>query len=292
MALQFLDRTGKLDSGVLTATAKLLGGRLRWATVPELTTALLQKKANYVEGGCPVALSCLPRWCLHSDLPPQVEAKGNDFAEAGSVGSRHALFCLERRSLRCSSDSSRADVHDYGSADTGAWDRATTAIFSLIHAVMLNSLPVADLTPLYRIGIGKTCCYLNGPQVPAIPFECRRAMAFAGSGPDAVAVGNRGQLSPGSTRSLYRAIGGLEGIEPSSIAVGLHFDRAQTTRYPPLFSIDERFPSELERAQPGCHRPSILSDCGLRKETVVAARTRVRVDGELKAQGLRLNEPS
>ena len=41
---------------------------------------------------------------------------------------------------------------------------ATTAIFSLIHAVMLNSLPVADPNRLYRIGTGKTCCYSNGPQ--------------------------------------------------------------------------------------------------------------------------------
>jgi hypothetical protein len=41
----------------MTATSKSLGGRLRWATLPVLTMALLQKKANYVEGGCPVVLS-------------------------------------------------------------------------------------------------------------------------------------------------------------------------------------------------------------------------------------------
>src|SRR3984885_6781126 len=41
---------------------------------------------------------------------------------------------------------------------------ATTAIFSLIHAVMLKSLPVADPNRLYRIGTGKTCCYSGDPQ--------------------------------------------------------------------------------------------------------------------------------
>lgn len=41
---------------------------------------------------------------------------------------------------------------------------ATTAIFSLIHAVMLKSLPVADPSALYRIGTGKACCYIDTPQ--------------------------------------------------------------------------------------------------------------------------------
>jgi hypothetical protein len=34
----------------------------------------------------------------------------------------------------------------------------TTAIFSLIHAVMLKSLPVAEPGRLYQIGADKTCC--------------------------------------------------------------------------------------------------------------------------------------
>src|SRR5213079_3502594 len=34
----------------------------------------------------------------------------------------------------------------------------TTAIFTLIHAVMLRSLPVADPERLYRIGDGDNCC--------------------------------------------------------------------------------------------------------------------------------------
>jgi predicted permease len=41
---------------------------------------------------------------------------------------------------------------------------ATTAIFSLIHSVMLKSLPVGDPSRLYRIGDGNDCCVEGGPQ--------------------------------------------------------------------------------------------------------------------------------
>jgi predicted permease len=41
---------------------------------------------------------------------------------------------------------------------------ATTAIFSLIHSVMLKSLPVVDPARLYRIGDGNDCCVEGGPQ--------------------------------------------------------------------------------------------------------------------------------
>ncbi len=40
----------------------------------------------------------------------------------------------------------------------------TTAIFTLINAVMLRSLPVADPATLYRIGDGDNCCVQGGPQ--------------------------------------------------------------------------------------------------------------------------------
>ena len=40
----------------------------------------------------------------------------------------------------------------------------TTAIFTLIHAVMLKSLPVSDPSRLYRIGDSDTCCVQGGPQ--------------------------------------------------------------------------------------------------------------------------------
>jgi predicted permease len=41
---------------------------------------------------------------------------------------------------------------------------ATTAIFSLIHTIMLKSLPVADPSSLYRVGDGNDCCVEGGPQ--------------------------------------------------------------------------------------------------------------------------------
>ena len=40
----------------------------------------------------------------------------------------------------------------------------TTAIFSLIHTIMLRSLPVVDPASLYRIGDGTDCCVEGGPQ--------------------------------------------------------------------------------------------------------------------------------
>jgi predicted permease len=40
----------------------------------------------------------------------------------------------------------------------------TTAIFTLIHAVMLQSLPVGDPSRLYRIGDGDACCVQGGMQ--------------------------------------------------------------------------------------------------------------------------------
>ena len=40
----------------------------------------------------------------------------------------------------------------------------TTAIFTMIHAVMVRSLPVSDPALLYRIGDGDDCCVEGGPQ--------------------------------------------------------------------------------------------------------------------------------
>jgi predicted permease len=40
----------------------------------------------------------------------------------------------------------------------------STAIFTLMHAVMLKSLPVSDPDRLYRIGDGDNCCIQGGPQ--------------------------------------------------------------------------------------------------------------------------------
>src|SRR6478736_4549714 len=40
----------------------------------------------------------------------------------------------------------------------------TTAIFTLIHAIMMRSLPVSDPARLYRVGTGDNCCVQGGPQ--------------------------------------------------------------------------------------------------------------------------------
>ena len=40
----------------------------------------------------------------------------------------------------------------------------TTAIFTLIHEVMLRSLPVAEPERLYRVGDGDNCCVQGGLQ--------------------------------------------------------------------------------------------------------------------------------
>ena len=39
---------------------------------------------------------------------------------------------------------------------------ATTSIFTLVHAVLLKSLPVANPGELYRLGKDARCCYLGG----------------------------------------------------------------------------------------------------------------------------------
>src|SRR3954453_14598806 len=40
----------------------------------------------------------------------------------------------------------------------------TTAILTLMNAVMLRSLPVSDPGTLYRVGEGDDCCVQGGPQ--------------------------------------------------------------------------------------------------------------------------------
>jgi macrolide transport system ATP-binding/permease protein len=39
---------------------------------------------------------------------------------------------------------------------------ANTAIFTLVHAILLRSLPVADPSRLYRIGDNNQCCVDGG----------------------------------------------------------------------------------------------------------------------------------
>jgi predicted permease len=61
---------------------------------------------------------------------------------------------------------------------------ATTAIFSLVHSVMLKSLAVADPTALYRIGSGRNCCVEGGPQENWGMFSYVLYQRFAAATPE------------------------------------------------------------------------------------------------------------
>src|ERR1700740_1088610 len=61
---------------------------------------------------------------------------------------------------------------------------ATTAIFSLIHTVMLKSLPVADPGSLYRIGDGTDCCVEGGPQTNWGMYSYRLYQQFVAAAPE------------------------------------------------------------------------------------------------------------
>src|SRR5205807_668539 len=75
----------------------------------------------------------------------------------------------------------------------------TTAIFTLIHAVMLRSLPVTDPGRLYRIGEGDDCCVEGGPQddwgLFSYPLYERLKANVPEFGEVAAFQGGRGQLS-------------------------------------------------------------------------------------------------
>jgi predicted permease len=92
----------------------------------------------------------------------------------------------------------------------------TTAIFTLIHAVMLRSLPVADPTRLYRIGDGDACCVQGGPQdewgmfsyplyerLKAQTPEFEEVAAFQASGPRFSVRREGGDLAARPTRGEY-----------------------------------------------------------------------------------------
>ena len=61
---------------------------------------------------------------------------------------------------------------------------ATTAIFSLIHTVMLKSLPVADPASLYRIGDGTDCCVEGSPQTNWGMYSYRLYQQFVAAAPE------------------------------------------------------------------------------------------------------------
>jgi predicted permease len=61
---------------------------------------------------------------------------------------------------------------------------ATTAIFSLIHSVMLKSLPVVDPSQLYRVGSGNDCCVEGGPQDEWSMFPYSLYLRFKDAAPE------------------------------------------------------------------------------------------------------------
>jgi predicted permease len=93
----------------------------------------------------------------------------------------------------------------------------TTAIFTLIHAVMLRSLPVADPALLYRIGDGDNCCVMGAPQdrwgmysfplyerLKAATPEFDEVAAFQASSGSRLSVRQQSQATaPKSLRSEY-----------------------------------------------------------------------------------------
>lgn len=75
----------------------------------------------------------------------------------------------------------------------------TTAIFSLIHAVMLRSLPVADPATLYRLGAGSDCCVEGGPQTHWGVFSYSLLQRIQGASPEFEEIAAFQAASPRST---------------------------------------------------------------------------------------------
>src|SRR2546423_997693 len=111
----------------------------------------------------------------------------------------------------------------------------TTAIFTLIHAVMLRSLPVSDPAKLYRIGEGDDCCVEGGPQdrwgLFSYPFyerlksetpEFEELAAFQ-AGSDRLSVRREGETSARPLRSEF-----VSGNYFSTLGVGAFGGRVIT----------------------------------------------------------------
>src|SRR6476646_9910160 len=92
----------------------------------------------------------------------------------------------------------------------------TTAIFTMIHAVMLQSLPVSDPALLYRVGDGDDCCVEGGTQdrwgmfsfplyerLKAETPEFEEVAAFQAAGPRFSVRREGGDLAARPTRGEY-----------------------------------------------------------------------------------------
>src|ERR1700732_2694795 len=65
---------------------------------------------------------------------------------------------------------------------------ATTAIFTLVHAVLLNSLPVTKPSELYRVGDVENCCVNGGLQDNWSLFSYDKYKTFRDNTPGFVGV--------------------------------------------------------------------------------------------------------
>jgi predicted permease len=111
----------------------------------------------------------------------------------------------------------------------------TTAIFTLIHAVMLRSLPVSDPAALYRVGDGSDCCVESGLQdrwgMYSFPLyqrlksetpEFEDVAAFQAAGVR-MSVRREGETAPRPLRSEY-----VTGSYFSTLGVGAFAGRVFT----------------------------------------------------------------
>jgi predicted permease len=119
----------------------------------------------------------------------------------------------------------------------------TTAIFTMIHAVMLRSLPVSDPTLLYRIGDGDDCCVEGGPQDRWGMYSFPLYERLKADTPEFEEVA---AFQAGGPRLSVRRQGGGLGAKPlrSEYVTGNYFS---TLGVPPfggrLFSPDDDKPS-------------------------------------------------
>ena len=79
----------------------------------------------------------------------------------------------------------------------------TTAIFTLMDAIMLRSLPVADPATLYRVGEGDVCCVVGSPQGKWGMYSYRLYQRLEEAGPEFAEV-TAFQASPFARLSVRR----------------------------------------------------------------------------------------
>ncbi len=86
---------------------------------------------------------------------------------------------------------------------------ATTAIFTLVHAVLLKSLPVSEPHELYRVGDNENCCVNGGMQGSWSLFSYDKYVHFRDETEGRKRAGSRewraGPLSPGWVGRCSRA---------------------------------------------------------------------------------------